>query len=89
VIHLIVCLDKETSKSFETIKTATLPSLNEYLSTAQGQQKGEFVILVSGVDKNNINMYSGSLPPMCKPDIGDDSKGSTHRVDQTVDMGIV
>ena len=39
--------------------------------------------------KKNINMYSGFIRPMCKPDIGDDSKSSTHRADQTVDMGIV
>ena len=39
--------------------------------------------------KKNINMYSGFIRHMCKPDIGDDSKGSTQRADQTVDMGIV
>ncbi len=49
----IVCFAKEISKSFETIKTATLPDLIEYLSADQSHQKGEFVILVSGVDKNN------------------------------------
>jgi 16S rRNA (cytidine1402-2'-O)-methyltransferase len=47
-----VCFAKEISKSFETIKTATLPNLIEYLSADQSHQKGEFVVLVSGVDKN-------------------------------------
>jgi 16S rRNA (cytidine1402-2'-O)-methyltransferase len=35
------------------LKTATLPNLIEYLSADQSHQKGEFVVLVSGVDKNN------------------------------------
>jgi len=39
--------------------------------------------------KKNIKMYSGFIRPMCKPDIGDGSNDSTHRADQTVDMGIV
>jgi hypothetical protein len=30
-----------------------IPDLIEYLSADQSHQKGEFVILVSGVDKNN------------------------------------
>ncbi len=48
-----VCFAKEISKSFETIKTDTLPNLIQYLTADAHHQKGEFVILVSGVDKNN------------------------------------
>ena len=39
--------------------------------------------------KKDINMYSGFIRPMCKPDIGDGSNDSTHRADQTVDMGAI
>ncbi len=48
----IVCFAKEISKSFETIKTDTLPNLIQYLTADANHQKGEFVILVSGIDKN-------------------------------------
>ncbi|CAB5494792.1 16S rRNA (cytidine(1402)-2'-O)-methyltransferase (EC 2.1.1.198) [uncultured Gammaproteobacteria bacterium] len=48
-----VCFAKEISKSFETIKTDILPNLIEYLTEDENHQKGEFVILISGVDKNN------------------------------------
>ncbi|WXU00496.1 MAG: Ribosomal RNA small subunit methyltransferase I [Catillopecten margaritatus gill symbiont] len=50
----IVCFAKEISKSFETIKTNTLPKLIDYLTEDEAHQKGEFVILISGIDKNNI-----------------------------------
>jgi 16S rRNA (cytidine1402-2'-O)-methyltransferase len=49
----VVCLAKEITKSFETIKTDTLPNLIEYLQADDVHQKGEFVILISGIDKNN------------------------------------
>jgi len=48
-----VCLAKELTKSFEAIKTDTLPNLIEYLQADDAHQKGEFVILISGIDKNN------------------------------------
>ena len=47
------CLAKEISKSFETIKTATLPVLIAYLQADEAHQKGEFVLIISGVDKAN------------------------------------
>lgn len=50
----IVCFAKEISKSFEAIKTDTLPNLIQYLTEDISHQKGEFVILISGVDKNDI-----------------------------------
>jgi 16S rRNA (cytidine1402-2'-O)-methyltransferase len=49
----IVCFAKELTKSFETIKTDTLPNLINYLEADQAHQKGEFVVLISSIDKNN------------------------------------
>ncbi len=49
----VVCLAKELTKSFETIKTDILPNLLEYLQEDTSHQKGEFVILISAVDKDN------------------------------------
>ena len=49
----LVCLAKELTKAFETIKTATLPALIEYLQADEAHQKGEFVLLVAGVDKDD------------------------------------
>ena len=49
----LVCLAKEITKSFEPIKTDTLSNLIDYLQADDTHQKGEFVILISGVDKNN------------------------------------
>ncbi len=49
----VVCLAKELTKSFETIKTDILPNLIEYLQADDAHQKGEFVILISGIGKDN------------------------------------
>ncbi len=49
----VVCLAKELTKSFETIKTDTLPNLLNYLQEDSAHQKGEFVILISAIDKEN------------------------------------
>ena len=46
-----VCLAKELTKVFETIQTDSIPNLIKYLKIDQSHQKGEFVILVSAVDK--------------------------------------
>ncbi|MCS5591732.1 MAG: 16S rRNA (cytidine(1402)-2'-O)-methyltransferase [Gammaproteobacteria bacterium] len=48
-----VCLAKELTKAFETINTGTIPSLIEYLTVDPNHQKGEFVILVSAIDKTD------------------------------------
>ena len=48
-----VCLAKELTKSFETIKTDTLPNLINYLEADQAHQKGEFVVLISSTDKDD------------------------------------
>ncbi len=49
----IVCFAKELTKLFETIKTNTLPQLIDYLQADNTHRKGEFVILISAVKKNN------------------------------------
>ena len=49
----IVCLAKELTKSFETIKTDTLPNLINYLQEDATHQKGEFVILISSINKDD------------------------------------
>ncbi len=49
----IVCLAKELTKTFEVIKTTTLPKLIDYLQEDKLNQKGEFVVLISAIDKNN------------------------------------
>ncbi len=49
----IVCFAKELTKSFETIKTNTLPNLIHYLQEDESHQKGEFVVIISAVDKNS------------------------------------
>jgi 16S rRNA (cytidine1402-2'-O)-methyltransferase len=43
----IVCFAKGITKSFETIKTSSLPELIEYLIEDEAHQKGEFVIIIS------------------------------------------
>lgn len=50
----IVCFAKEISKSFETIVTDTLPKIIDYLTADNAHQKGEFVILISAIDKKNV-----------------------------------
>ncbi|ABL01861.1 Protein of unknown function UPF0011 [Candidatus Ruthia magnifica str. Cm (Calyptogena magnifica)] len=49
----IVCFAKELTKLFETINTNTLPKLIDYLQADDAHQKGEFVILISAMDKGN------------------------------------
>lgn len=49
----LVCFAKELTKSFETIKTDTLPVLIEYLQADEAHQKGEFVIIIAAMDKRN------------------------------------
>ena len=48
----LVCFAKEITKSYETIMTANLPEIIDYLQSQQEHQKGEFVILISGIDKD-------------------------------------
>lgn len=43
-----VCLARELTKSFETIKTAPLGQMIEFVSLDPNQQRGEFVLVVAG-----------------------------------------
>jgi 16S rRNA (cytidine1402-2'-O)-methyltransferase len=56
-----VCLAKELTKAFETIKTGTIPSLIDYLTVDENHQKGEFVILVSALDKTDNSEAEAEL----------------------------
>ena len=56
-----VCLAKELTKAFETIKTDTIPNLIDYLTIDANHQKGEFVILVSAVDKTDTSEAEAQL----------------------------
>ena len=49
-----VCLAKELTKVFETIRTDSIPNLIHYLNADENNQKGEFVILISANDKIDI-----------------------------------
>ena len=49
-----VCLAKELTKVFETIRTDSIPNLIHYLNADEKNQKGEFVILISANDKIDI-----------------------------------
>ena len=64
-----VCLAKELTKAFETIRTDSIPNLIEYLTTDQSHQKGEFVILISANDKIDIaeaeTQLDSLLPILC------------------------
>ena len=63
-----VCLAKELTKSYETILNDKLTNLIEYLLDPN-HQKGEFVILVSPVDKIDLdeaeNQLDKILPILC------------------------
>lgn len=48
-----VVIARELTKKFETIKGSTLEKLKEWLLTNTQQQKGEFVILIQGVEKSS------------------------------------
>jgi len=64
-----VCLAKELTKSFETIRTDKIEHLIEYLTTDLAHQKGEFVILISSTDKIDLidaeNQLGKILPILC------------------------
>jgi 16S rRNA (cytidine1402-2'-O)-methyltransferase len=64
-----VCLAKELTKVFETIHTDSIPNLIKYLTTDQNHQKGEFVILISAIDKIDMAeaeiQLDSLLPILC------------------------
>ena len=65
-----VCLAKELTKSFETIRNDNLPALIDYLESDSNHQKGEFVILVSPADKIELDEANVELekilPILCE-----------------------
>ena len=64
-----VCLAKELTKVFETIRTDSIPNLIHYLNADENNQKGEFVILISANDKIDIvdaeSRLDSLLPILC------------------------
>ena len=64
-----VCLAKEITKSFETIINDNLVNLIEYLTSDSSHQKGEFVIIISPVDKVDFDeaqvQLEKILPILC------------------------
>jgi len=65
----MVCLAKELTKSFETIRTDKIEYLIDYLTSDLAHQKGEFVILISPTDKIDLvdaeNQLGKILPILC------------------------
>lgn len=43
---------RELTKKFETIRSATFKELQQWVSEDENQRKGEFVLIVEGIDKN-------------------------------------
>ena len=64
-----VCLAKEITKSFETILNDNLVNLIEYLASDSSHQKGEFVIIISPVNKVDLDeaqvQLEKILPILC------------------------
>ena len=64
-----VCLAKELTKVFETIRTDSIPNLIHYLNADENNQKGEFVILISANDKIDVvdaeSRLDSLLPILC------------------------
>ena len=64
-----VCLAKEITKSFETILNDNLVNLIEYLNSDSSHQKGEFVIIISPVNKVDLDeaqvQLEKILPILC------------------------
>ncbi len=56
-----VCLAKEITKSFETILNDNLVNLIEYLTSDSSHQKGEFVIIISPVNKVDLDEAQAQL----------------------------
>ncbi len=55
----IVCLARELTKTFETIKTGPLSTIIPWLKADSNQQRGEFVIVVAGAptpDKHELSL---------------------------------
>jgi 16S rRNA (cytidine1402-2'-O)-methyltransferase len=69
----MVCLAKELTKSFETIRTDKIEHLIEYLTADLAHQKGEFVILISPTDKIDFadaENQIGKILPILSAEMG-------------------
>ncbi|HLD16568.1 MAG TPA: 16S rRNA (cytidine(1402)-2'-O)-methyltransferase [Coxiellaceae bacterium] len=47
----LICVARELTKQFETIKTDTISVIYKWMQHDLNQQKGEFVVLLKGIDK--------------------------------------
>lgn len=47
------CVAREITKQFETLKSGTLNEINAWLQADENQQKGEFVVMVAGAEKDS------------------------------------
>ena len=65
-----VTLARELSKRYETIKSASLGILNEWILNDENQQRGEFVIVVAG-QKNPVTQGDEELKCLLKLLMGD------------------
>jgi len=54
-------LARELTKRFETIRLSTLAELYQWLQADANQQKGEFVLLVAGMKKREVEADDGEL----------------------------
>ena len=61
-----VVLAREITKTFETIKSAPLGELVEWLNADSNQRKGEFVVLVQGFDASDQDEVKIALEPLLK-----------------------
>ncbi len=58
-LERIVCIARELTKTFETIKTGPLSAIIPWLNADSNQQRGEFVIVVAGApapDKHDLSL---------------------------------
>ncbi len=49
-----VCLAREITKTFETIKKSTLSQLADFVAADTNQQRGEIVLVVAGYDQDQV-----------------------------------
>lgn len=65
-----VTVSRELSKRYETIKSAPLAELNEWIGSDENQQRGEFVLVVSG-QKNPVTQGDDELKRLLTLLLGD------------------
>ncbi len=55
------CMAREVTKKFETIKTAPLSELVDFITSDDNQKKGEFVVMIGGHAKSDGNTEGEAL----------------------------